>query len=133
MTGGHAPGSYLLLLELREPREIVVGKLGQFHFPAGWYVYSGSAMGGLKARVARHLRSSDVRRWHLDYLRAFAPIVEVRLFPSSERLECGLAHQMMLLPGAAIPVPGFGSSDCQCRAHLIYFADRPSLDAFTLY
>jgi hypothetical protein len=29
------------------------------------------------------------------------------------------------LPGMTIPVPRFGSSDCRCPAHLVYFGERP--------
>ncbi|MBI3980077.1 MAG: GIY-YIG nuclease family protein [Chloroflexi bacterium] len=122
------PGSYLLLFELGEEATIRVGKLGTFSFPAGWYVYVGSALGGIEQRVARHLRPSPVRRWHLDYLRAVAPIREVRLFPGAGRRECGLAGAVLALPGAGIPAPRFGASDCRCPAHLAHFPSRPRLD-----
>ncbi|MCL4532378.1 MAG: GIY-YIG nuclease family protein [Actinobacteria bacterium] len=122
------PGSYLLLLELAESREIEVGKLGVFSFPAGWYVYAGSAMSGIEQRVSRHLRPSAVRRWHLDYLRAYAPIREVLRFPGTERRECELATTLTRLPSATVPAPRFGASDCRCRTHLVYFAARPSLE-----
>jgi hypothetical protein len=36
-----------------------------------------------------------------------------------------------VLPGASIPAPGLGASDCCCSAHLIYFATPPDLAAFT--
>lgn len=122
------PGSYLLLMELAEPMEVAVGKLGVFSFPAGWYVYAGSAMGGLEQRVGRHLRHSSVRRWHIDYLRAHAPIREVLRFPGTERRECALAAALLRLHGAVVPVPRFGASDCRCRAHLVYFTTRPSME-----
>ena len=129
--GERTPGSYLLLLELPEAREIEVGKLGTFAFSAGWYVYAGSAMSGIEQRVSRHLRPSAVRRWHLDYLRAFAPIREVLRFPGTERRECELAATLLRLPGAAVPAPRFGSSDCRCRTHLVYFPVRPLLEEFS--
>ncbi len=122
------PGSYLLVMELAEPREIQVGKLGVFAFPAGWYVYAGSALGGIEQRVNRHLRHSSVRRWHLDYLRAYAPIREVLRFPGTERRECELATTLMRLPGAMVPAPHFGASDCRCPSHLVHFAARPPLE-----
>ena len=122
------PGSYLLLMELAETREIEVGKLGTFSFPAGWYAYAGSAMSGIEQRVSRHLRPSAVRRWHLDYLRAYAPIRAVFRFPGAERRECEIAATLMRLPGAAVPVPHFGASDCRCRTHLVHFASRPPLE-----
>ena len=122
------PGSYLLLLELPEPLEIAVGKLGVFSFPKGWYVYAGSAMGGLEQRVGRHLRGSPVQRWHIDYLRALAPIRNALTFPGTERRECELAAAMLRLPGASVPAPRFGASDCHCHTHLVHFAARPSLE-----
>ena len=116
-----APGSYLLLLDLSTPTRITVGRLGTFDFPAGRYAYAGSARGsgGLRARVARHLRAEKRLHWHVDYLAAHAPIVEVWYVESGERLECDWAARLSALPGASLPADGFGSSDCRCRAHLI--------------
>lgn len=50
-------GTYVLVIRLREPQEISVGRLGVFPFHHGYYVYIGSAFGpgGLKARIRRHL------------------------------------------------------------------------------
>lgn len=127
----HNPGSYLLLLELSSSRTIQVGKLGSFLFPAGWYVYAGSALGGLEARVARHQRPSSVRRWHLDYLRAEAVVRDAIPFPGPQRCECELARALLALPAASVLAPGFGASDCRCPTHLVYFAERPPLAAIT--
>ena len=113
-----------------------IGRLGTFDFPAGWYVYTGSAMNGLRARVARHLRrrtcppkppgrSRKRLHWHVDYLLRRARIADVILQPSPEREECRLNARIAALPGATIPVPGFGSSDCGCPAHLVRFSRRP--------
>ncbi|MBI2321473.1 MAG: GIY-YIG nuclease family protein [Chloroflexi bacterium] len=125
------PGSYLLVLELDHAATLRVGRLGSQRFAAGWYVYVGSALGGLVQRVARHLRASPVRRWHLDYLRAVAGVREVHLLPSVRRQECELAAALAALPGASLPVLGFGASDCRCRAHLVYFAAQPDLGMLT--
>jgi Uri superfamily endonuclease len=115
------PGTYGLVLRLREPATLVVGRLGRFEFPAGTYVYCGSALGGLRARVERHLRADKPLRWHVDYLRPFAEVVDVWVRESPDRLECALAATLAARPGATVPVPGFGSSDCGCRSHLIHF------------
>lgn len=125
--GPRRPGCYLLLLELERGRPIAVGRLGTFTFPAGWYVYAGSALGGLEQRVRRHLRPSAVRRWHVDYLRAEARVRGAWLLPGRERRECDLASAVLALPGASIPAPRFGASDCRCRAHLAHLPLAPAL------
>ncbi|HID24490.1 MAG TPA: DNA/RNA nuclease SfsA, partial [Planctomycetaceae bacterium] len=49
-------GSYLLILRLDRDHPLAVGSLGHVLFPAGYYIYVGSAMHNLSARLARHLR-----------------------------------------------------------------------------
>ena len=123
-------GTYALLLRLDDPELIQVGRLGKFAFPAGWYVYVGSARGpgGLAARLARHRRRrADGKRlrWHVDYLRERARLVEVWNAVSEQRLECAWARVLAAAPGGEVPVPRFGASDCRCPAHLIHFAAHP--------
>jgi Uri superfamily endonuclease len=48
--------SYQLVIEVPAPVRCVVGRLGEVEFPAGVYVYTGSARRDLEARIARHLR-----------------------------------------------------------------------------
>jgi Uri superfamily endonuclease len=64
------PGTYLLLLRLPQPTTLAVGRLGALALPAGWYVYVGSALGGLGPRLRRHLRVAKPPHWHVDSLRA---------------------------------------------------------------
>jgi Uri superfamily endonuclease len=131
-------GAYQLLLRLRRGQTVPVGeRLGPRRFPAGWYVYTGSAMGsgGIEARVRRHLdRAKTTRHWHIDYLTThpeFA-VVEVIRRPSRSRQECRINQATARLPGAAVPVPGFGNSDrgtargCTCAAHLVHLRRRPT-------
>lgn len=128
MVGEREGGIYVLILELARPVSLSIGRLGNFEFPAGWYAYVGSAHGpgGLKARIAYHLRPPLRRHWHLDYLRAEACPREVWYRPGGHRTEeCALAKAIMELPKASVPVPGFGASDCRCRAHLFHFAELP--------
>jgi Uri superfamily endonuclease len=126
------PGTYVLVLRLLRPATIGVGQLGRFQFPAGWYAYAGSAQGpgGLQARTSRHLRSNKPLHWHVDYLRADARPIEIWYTVGNRKRECGWAEALSGLPGAAIPVPRFGASDCDCPAHLIHFAAPPDLAAF---
>ena len=126
------PGTYALILRLAHLATIGVGRLGCFQFPPGWYAYVGSAHGpgGLAARVSRHLRWPKPLHWHVDYLRAVAEPIEAWFAVGSGRRECAWAEGLADLPGAAIPVPRFGASDCRCAAHLIYFVGPPDLAAF---
>ena len=119
-------GTYHLLFHLPAPANIRVGALGCFSFPSGWYVYTGSAFGpgGLAARVARH-RNPRRRHWHVDYLSAQAELVAAALLPDQARRECEHARAVLSLPGASVPAPRFGASDCHCPAHLAHFARRP--------
>jgi Uri superfamily endonuclease len=121
-----APGSYLLWFHLDQPRSLQVGRHGGVVLRAGWYGYVGSAFGpgGLRARVGRHLRGAQRRRWHVDYLRAEVPVERV-WFVCGMRLEHAWAAALHGHAGASA-VPGFGASDCACRSHLYRFARRPA-------
>jgi Uri superfamily endonuclease len=122
------PGCYSLIICLRKKTLIRIGKLGQALFPAGIYVYTGSAMGGLEPRLKRHLRSKKKLRWHIDYLlhAPEAKIREIFIYPSAPDEECRRNRRIAALPRAEIIRPKFGASDCSsgCASHLIYFAHR---------
>ena len=126
-------GSYLLILSLKKPVKVKVGSLGSLSFPAGYYVYAGSALGpgGLKARVNRHRRLAYTKegklRWHIDYLLTHPAfkLAEVWLIESEKNIECLLASK--LKPYASQVFLGFGSSDCRggCGGHLLRFQSNP--------
>jgi HEAT repeat protein/Uri superfamily endonuclease len=123
-------GAYVLALSLEAPRTISIGRLGCFHLPVGWYLYSGSARGpgGLVARLKRHRRRLGPAKrahWHIDYLREHATWSGAWVRPTSEGLECGWTRALLQLPGARIAVPGFGASDCQCPGHLVHVPELP--------
>lgn len=109
--------TYQLVIEVARPLRLTIGRLGEFDFPAGRYVYTGSARRNFEARVARHLRREKTLRWHIDYL-LVAPGVEVVAVKRSRRDECLLNRATK---GRAV-APGFGASDCAagCPAHLKY-------------
>lgn len=123
-------GTYVLLLNVDAPFRGQVGRLGEVILPAGLYAYVGSAhgSGGLRARVLRHLRKDKRSHWHVDRLAGLYPIREVWISASAERLECRWARRLANLPGVDVPVPGFGSSDCDCQSHL-YAIPESLLDA----
>ena len=109
-------GSYLLVLRLKQSREVRVGKLGTIRFARGYHVYVGSAMNGLTARVERHRRRRKSFHWHIDYLRDVADEFTAVPIRSSRREECEIARA---LGGVLAPGPtGFGCSDCSCATHL---------------
>ena len=123
-------GTYALLIALGKEIPIAVGRLGLFIFPPGYYIYVGSAQGGLYPRVRRHLRGEKRRRWHVDYLLEFAQVVEVWYALGDESQECLWRQIVHEMPQGEIPVKGFGSSDCRCPSHLIRF---PALASFVLF
>ncbi len=110
--------TYQLLIEIARPlRALTIGRLGKFAFPAGRYIYTGSARRNFEARVARHLRREKTLRWHIDYLLA-SPGVTVAGVRRYGEPECLINRNT---PGEIL-VAGFGASDCRagCGSHLKY-------------
>ena len=109
--------SYQLVIEVRSPVRCPVGRLGVIDFPAGTYLYTGSARRNFEARLARHARATKTLRWHIDYLLA-APGVRIVKIVRSRRDECRLNQSVK----GTVLVPGFGASDCAagCGSHLKY-------------
>lgn len=125
-----AGGTYALVIYLNRRCTITVGKLGVYQFLPGFYIYAGSALGGLAGRLKRHLRQNKGLRWHIDYLLQVAAVQGVWYTNSGEPLECAWNRIIVSLPDAVSPVTGFGSSDCRCRTHLPFFTGQPSFDLF---
>jgi sugar fermentation stimulation protein A len=111
-------------MSLSDDPTIGVGSLGRLHFHPGNYVYVGSAMAGLEARVARHMRPEKKTHWHIDHLLARARIEGAVVFPSEKRQECSIARKLQTTPGI-MAVARFGSTDCGCPSHLFYLGKRP--------
>jgi sugar fermentation stimulation protein A len=124
-TNGGDRGAYLLIAPLSRDTAIAAGALGRLDLEQGWYVYVGSAMKNLEARLRRHRRSRKRPHWHIDALLAApgcGPPVGLAV-RSARRLECPLAADLAVLaPGR---VNGFGSSDCGCRSHLFVWPEDP--------
>jgi Uri superfamily endonuclease len=122
-----SPGTYALVIALDHSHTIEIGRRGRFYFPAGFYLYLGSALGagGLAARIERHRRANKRLHWHIDYVLRHAAIVEVWFTEDARRHECEWAQAARLMPGARLIVARLGASDCQCPAHLIACMARP--------
>jgi Uri superfamily endonuclease len=121
---GVSCGAYVLVLRLREPARLKVGALGSHRLKAGLYLYVGSARRGIEARVGRHKRlaatKSGKAHWHVDYLLLHSQcrLVTAHILPETE--ECMLSRSIAERGDAAVPIAGFGSTDCRsgCGAHL---------------
>jgi Uri superfamily endonuclease len=79
------------------------------------------APGGARARVNHHLHASPRPHWHIDHLRPRVTVEEVWVCNDRKRREHVWAKLISAMPGVTAPVPGFGSSDCDCEAHLFFF------------
>lgn len=128
----NTPGTYVLLMDQFASQTLVVGRLGRMPVGAGLYAYVGSAFGpgGVQARVARHWAGTTSPHWHIDYLRAAGRLCRVWHTYDTVRRECAWAEALRALPGASVPLRGFGASDCGCSSHLVRWPSAPSLAAF---
>ena len=84
---------------------------------AGRYFYCGSANGpgGLRSRLARHMRRGKSVHWHIDQLTERGSVTGAWIVRNGR--ECDLVAMLAPLP---MPIPGFGSSDCsRCLSHLL--------------
>lgn len=113
-------GTYVLLIHVPYSVQLSIGELGKLELKAGYYAYIGSALGGLKKRVGRHLGSNKKLHWHIDYLLARGRVIDVVQGETAERKECAVAGE---LSKHLTSITGFGSSDCECGSHLFYSQD----------
>lgn len=118
-TKKRTTGSYGLVTRVPFRRKIHVGKLGLVELPRGHYIYFGSALGGLDARVGRHLSTEKKLHWHADFLSAEVPWEYAWQLADGQRWECVWATAAVHRAGSGATVSGFGSSDCRCHSHLV--------------
>jgi len=118
--------SYQLRFILKQTLILEIGKLGRFKFPAGEYVYTGSAKRNIDARISRHLSKRKKLRWHIDYLLAtsYARIIRVDVFDIEE---CVVNQETE----GEILVPRFGATDCKndCGSHLKFRGQTQKKDS----
>jgi len=124
-------GTYALVIHSGVGLHLPVGKLGICNFPPGYYVYAGSALGGLSGRLRHHLESEKRLHWHIDYLLQQAQVAEIWYALGPNKIECRWNTILQNLPGAIPSIPGFGSSDCICSSHLTYFRVTPPFCVFS--
>ena len=124
-------GAYLLAIDLAREMTLDISTLSPLMLPAGRYIYCGSAYGpgGIKARVARHLRQDKSLRWHVDRLTLGGRVSQVAALIGGS--ECTLMAGLCALPGVSVPVLNFGSSDCRtCPAHLAAVPNKFDIEEF---
>ncbi len=119
----HDKGSYLLILNLKRDRHLLVGELGEVKFRQGYYIYVGSAKKNLTKRLERHRRLLKRYHSHIDFLRGAADFHVALPIRASEDLECGLAAALEKITDWE--VKRFGSSDCECKSHLFGMSENP--------
>jgi Uri superfamily endonuclease len=126
------PGTYALLLASQKTGRLDIGRLGTLALTSGVYIYVGSAFGpgGLAARIRHHTQIAARPHWHIDYLRAACDLIGIWFTTAATRREHSWAAAVARLAGAGVPLPGFGSSDCQCAAHLFWFQRPPPIRTF---
>jgi Uri superfamily endonuclease len=111
------PGAYVLVIELPRPITVRLRNKPPVSLAAARYLYCGSAKGpgGLRARIARHMRHGKTMRWHIDYLTEVGRVRGAWTLVGGH--ECELVSALSHLP---MPIEGFGNSDCRrCRSHLL--------------
>ncbi|MBE0556971.1 MAG: GIY-YIG nuclease family protein, partial [Proteobacteria bacterium] len=116
-------GSYIILLHIPRDVTATVGSLGEVDFPAGYYLYVGTARRALTKRLERHLRKRTTAHWHIDYLKRYAEKCAAIPIRSSTSLEHELARTVGAIADGCIT--SFGSSDCECPGHLFFFSGNP--------
>lgn len=101
-----------------------IGSLGIVTVRKGYCLYTGSALGygdmALENRLKRHSRRKKKIRWHVDYLTSHSQcrVMAAICLTSGKRLECRINQAIVRRIEASPVLPGAGSSDCKCPAHL---------------
>lgn len=114
-------GSYCLCIMVNKRIVVRVGALGEIAFKPGRFIYVGSALNGLYARIKRHINTSRGRynaiHWHIDHLlrQPETSIERVYLKESPTKNECKIAGE---IAKRGTPIKRFGCSDCRCMSHL---------------
>lgn len=113
-----ARGAYILEIDLAQVAMVTIARRPPQALAPERYLYCGSANGpgGLKSRLARHMRKGKSVHWQIDQLTERGAVTGAWIVRNGR--ECDLAAMLAPLP---MPIPGFGSSDCvRCRSHLLY-------------
>ncbi len=120
---GQDKGDYIIVLHTSRDIHVSIGSKGNLFFPAGYYLYVGSAKANLTKRIERHKRKRKQKHWHIDYFREHCEFVAALPIRTSADLECPIADSIKEI--SEWTIPGFGCSDCHCQSHLFAMAKNP--------
>ncbi len=105
------------MLLLRVPTDLnLKTRAKKFRIKRGYYIYVGSALSNLRARLQRHERRQKRLFWHIDFLLEKSELILAVALLESRRLEDRVAS---LCNGE--PVTGFGASDSPLSTHLFRY------------
>jgi len=114
-------GSYAMIIHLRNDLTVTVGGK-TLELREGYYLYIGSALNGITARLRWHFRKGKKIHWHVDNLTENGKIVDVYYVICDRKIECEIAERISLQR-----IGGFGDTDCKCGGHLFYSPDVKSI------
>lgn len=121
-------GIYVLIIQIKNGVNCGIGALGELNFQQGLYAYVGSAQNNLELRVKRHQRKEKHLFWHIDYLLSneASKVIAVYYSAGKKAEECIVSN--MIETSGALPIRGFGCSDCRCKSHLFRIENFHFLD-----
>ena len=100
-------GLYQLVFYKDKTNLIQIGKKGEYIFPRGYYIYTGSAMNNLQRRIKRHRRNGKKKFWHIDYLLPYCKILKVLTYNQTlkkNETECQLNKRLLKNKGTQVLV-----------------------------
>lgn len=123
-------GIYTLIILLEKDIRRRIAALGPIRFSKGVYLYTGSARGqgstSVEGRIERHLGNRRRKFWHIDHLLSAngCKVLACIYAETVKDVECVVNSKIQELTRGVFPVHRFGSSDCNCRSHLIFLQRR---------
>lgn len=116
-------GVYLLLLQLKESKTVLLPGERRLTLEEGYYVYLDRAPENLGREAARHRQKRKKKRQPIDYLTAAAAAVTAVPIISGENLAPELAARLKMLSGGRFEIDVFPGS--KGSGSLFYFAENP--------
>jgi len=114
-------GSYSLIVKVVRKINIKVGAIGNINLVRGIYVYNGSAFGsgGIRARIAHHLRKNKAIHWHIDYLTSNKSCKVMKVIACyGKKIETEVSLEM-LRSSFFVCIQNFGATDDKSiKSHL---------------